>query len=325
MIVSLAGRTLQIDAASDFALAAVAPAFTHLAPAGPDVGATRWALVEEDDSWRPDAFGATGTYRFKGGGFAVVQSDPPAMESYRPATGIELRAGRAGLMAGDSRSHPASFALASWLSGPRAQVLHAGAIAYGGAAALFIGSSGVGKSTTALACAMAGADFLGDDLVLVETADRPLEAPVVHALFATAKLNDDSATALDARGWPTLGVTPKNKAVIAVGGRMKVARSAPIVALIVLAPPASGRSAPEPLRPGEALALLMPTATPVASRTGRPAELLAVVAGLARSVPAWRLPVTWALETLEAAVRRVVERAAGGEDRMTVRRGEGRP
>ena len=61
----------------------------------------------------------------------------------------------------------------------------------------------MGKSTTVLACARAGAGFLGDDLVLVDAGDGADDAELTaHCLFATAKLTVDSARALDAETWP---------------------------------------------------------------------------------------------------------------------------
>lgn len=311
MIVSPAGRPLQIESASAFALEAVAPAFAHLTETATAASPpTHFEIFEEGAAWAAGAFGDVGAYRLGAAGLAVVQDDPPSVESFRPAVGLEFRAGRAGLMAGDFRAHPASFALAAWLSGPRMQVMHAGAVAYDGAAVLLIGSSGAGKSTTSLACAVSGAGFLGDDLVLVEAGEEDGEAPIVHSLFATAKLNGDSARALGAEGWPRIGVTPKSKAVVAVADRLRMVRSAPIVALVFLTPPVSGRPQRQAVPPKDAMTLLMPAIAPLACRTGVPRELLALVATLARRVPAYRLPVSWAFAALEPAVRAIVEEAA---------------
>jgi hypothetical protein len=313
VIASLAGRALHIESASPFALDAIRPAIAHLLdpPPAPAQGEPiRWSIAEEDDAWSPLAFGPPGAYRIAGGGFSVVQHDPPGVESFLPGTGITLRAGRQAFMAGDFRAHPASFALAAALSGPRSQVLHAGAVAHDGAAALLVGVGGVGKSTTALACALAGADFLGDDLVLVEAGAPGGAGPTVHCMFATAKLNADSALALGVGDWTPIGVTPKNKTVVAVRDRLSVISAAPVAALVLLAPPVTGRPRPQPVRAAEAMSLVMPSSIPVACRTGSPADLLAVVAALARRVPAYRLPVSWDLDALRAAMRGILADAA---------------
>jgi hypothetical protein len=313
-VVSLAGRSLSIEATSARAQSAIFPAIAHLA-AEPraDGGQTRWTIVEEGVSWRPRGFAGTGAYRIQNGGLAVVQTEPASFESYRPGVGIELHAAPAALAAGDLRAHPACYALAAWLAGPSTQVLHAGAVAYEGAAALVVGASGAGKSTTVLACAMAGAGFLGDDLVLVESGHNA--GPVVHCLFATLKLNADSARALGVETWPSLGVTPKNKAVVAVEHRLRIVRSARIVALIALAPPVVGRPHPAPMRMTEILTSIASTALPMACRTGTPAAWLATVAALARQLPAYRLPVSWALDAFGTAVHEIIAQAANPQAR----------
>lgn len=316
VIATLAGRPIRIDSTSPFAFDAIVPAIAHLLdpPPAPGQGEPiRWSIAEEDDAWWPDGFGPPGAYRIGGGGFAVVQHDPPSVEFFLPGAGITFRAPRDAFTAGDFRAHPAGFALAAAISGPGRQVLHAGAVAYDGAAALLVGVGGAGKSTTALACALAGADFLGDDLVLVEAGDP--DGPIVHSMFATAKLNADSALALGAGDWATIGSTPKNKTVVAVRERLTVTRSAPIAALVLLAPPVTGRPRPERVRAAEAMSLVMPSSVPVACRTGSPADLLALVAALARRVPAYRLPLSWDLAALADAVRGVVSEAAGRASR----------
>lgn len=321
-VVSLAGRALRIEPTSLLAQAAIAPALAHL-PTDPNLHGrqTRWKIVEEDESWRADGFAGPGAYRFRTGGIAIVQNNPASFELYGPEFGIELRATPSALAAGDLRAHPACHALATWLASPSSQVLHAAAVAYEGAAALIVGASGMGKSTTVLACARAGAGFLGDDLVLVESgAGVGRSEPTAHCLFATAKLNVDSARALGAEAWTSLGVTPKNKAVLAVQDRLHVVASAPIAALIVLAPPVPGRPSATRLRRADVLASFASTALPLAWRAGAPAAWLATVAALARRLPAYRLPVSWKMDALSAAVRDIVLQAADGQTR---RRGAG--
>jgi hypothetical protein len=72
----------------------------------------------------------------------------------------------------------------SWLANFHAmQVVHAAAVAIDGKAVLLAGPGGSGKSTTALACALSGMRYLGDDYCVVEPGARR-----VHMLYNTAKL-----------------------------------------------------------------------------------------------------------------------------------------
>jgi hypothetical protein len=312
-VVALAGRSIRIEANSARAHAAVGPALAHLVPATEPAGReTLWRIVEEPAAWRPSGFPAAGAYRMPSNALAIVQDDPASFESYHPETGIELRATASGFAAGDLRAHPACHALAAWLNTPSTQVCHAAAVAHDGAAALLVGAGGAGKSTTALACAIAGADYLGDDLVLVEPGGVNGERePAVHALFATAKLNADSARAVGAGAWPRLGVTPKRKDVFAVGEKLRVVRSAQLVTMIVLSPSEPGRSQPARIPIPKLVGAMAPMALPLAWRAGTPATWLATAASLARRLPAYCLPVNWDLDGLAAAVREIIARAAG--------------
>jgi hypothetical protein len=72
----------------------------------------------------------------------------------------------------------------SWLCNlHRMQLVHGAAVAIGGRAVLLTGKGGSGKSTTALGCALAGMQYLGDDYCVVEPS-----AGKVHMLYRTAKL-----------------------------------------------------------------------------------------------------------------------------------------
>ena len=81
-----------------------------------------------------------------------------------------------------------------WLGRRRCQLAHAAAVGLGTGAVLLAGKGGSGKSTAALACLLAGLDYLGDDYVLLS--DEP--EPYVHGLYSTAKLNADNVSRLPA-------------------------------------------------------------------------------------------------------------------------------
>lgn len=72
----------------------------------------------------------------------------------------------------------------SWMCNRHSmQIVHGAAVAIDGRAALLLGNGGAGKSTTALACALAGFEYLGDDYCAVEPG-----AGKVHLVYRTAKL-----------------------------------------------------------------------------------------------------------------------------------------
>jgi hypothetical protein len=77
-------------------------------------------------------------------------------------------------------------------------VIHAGCVQTADGAVLLAGSSGAGKSTSTIACGLAGLPVLGDESIAVEM--KAGKRPVAHCLSATAKLTADGARRLPAAG-----------------------------------------------------------------------------------------------------------------------------
>jgi hypothetical protein len=302
----IAGRSLGVEAQDDAAATALAPAFAPLAP-GPGAGGRDGDGVTVR-AWCGDEhphplWSATpaGPMRLGAHGLAVVRPAPPAVELFTPDVGIELWGTRAAYASGDLRAHPASTAIATWLATTGALMLHAGAVAFDGHVVLVVGGGGAGKSTATLAAALAGADFLGDDLCVVE-AGHDREPARVAALYATAKVNADTEARLGLEPWPSLGVTPKGKRVLAVGERVRIGRTGPVASLVVLRPPHT--AAPTPVRLGVAAATraLAPTALKVALGAGSLDDWFALARHLARSVPAYELAAGWDIPQLVGAL-----------------------
>jgi hypothetical protein len=91
-----------------------------------------------------------------------------------------------GAQAGRERARPLSLMLAVWCGDREIQLVHAGLVARDGHGVLLGGSSGAGKSTAALACAIAGFDFLGDDCIaLRQDGDGTFEG---HSLYCSTAL-----------------------------------------------------------------------------------------------------------------------------------------
>ncbi len=74
-----------------------------------------------------------------------------------------------------------------------AEVLHGSAIVVGGTGLLLSGRSGSGKSTTAIAAAVAGHSFLADDCVLLHDGS-------MHAVFSRAKVDYSSDALIGGHG-----------------------------------------------------------------------------------------------------------------------------
>jgi hypothetical protein len=291
----LAGRPLTIEAL-DNAADAVLPALGHLITGRAVAGATRFRIWSDDRRPHPLWHGdVPRSFRLGARGLAVSRPAPAVLELFEPERGLELWGTREGLAAVDTRGHPASAAITTWLATEGAQVLHLGSAVFDGTAALLIGSGGAGKSTTTLACGLAGAGILGDDLCVVDI-DRETDAVMAHALYSTIKLNPDSDARLGAEGWPALGSTPAGKRVVCIEAPLRLCATAPVGAIVVLRKPGTGPATPIRLTAGATVRALLPTALGAALGAGELDDWFAMALRLARTVPAYELSLSWNLE-----------------------------
>jgi len=81
------------------------------------------------------------------------------------------------------RPAPLRFLLAWWFASQNLLLAHSAAVSSEDGAALIVGPSGSGKSSTALGCLAAGLGYLGDDHVLLDPVQR-----TVSSIFGSAKL-----------------------------------------------------------------------------------------------------------------------------------------
>lgn len=173
----------------------------------------------------------------------------------------------------------------SWLCNRhRMQIVHGAAVAINGRAVLLAGKGGVGKSTTALACALAGMEYLGDDYCVVEPA-----AGKVHLIYRTAKLLKSSLDFM-----PCPGVVENSdrldieKGVVFLeSGDVQLSRSAELSAILL---PRVEAGAPTRLFPAtrqEAIRAILPST--IGQLMGGTSASPGLIMELVRSTPAFHL------------------------------------
>ena len=315
-VVRIAGRRLTVCGGPE--LAAIRPAFVGIIEsaetASPSDPVLRITAAPEPSSQIPWSSLPTGSHRGRDGELAVIRRGPASVEQYRPGADplLRLDASPAALASGDLRAQPAHHALAAWLSGRTVQMVHAGAVARDGRGVLFVGVGGRGKTTTALACARAGFQYLGDDLCAVEAGDSGQSVPPrIHGVYATAKLTADSQQRLEAGDWPILGITPSGKAAVALPDEVEFTRSARLVAIVAVKAGNDGPLLPRRVSPRTAIQLLGSTALPIASGSGSPRDWLSTASALIREVPAFELALGWDLDRVTSAIRGLLLPPAG--------------
>jgi hypothetical protein len=178
------------------------------------------------------------------------------------------------------RASPLLSPLQRWLSRSGLRVVHAGAVATSAGAALIVGDSGAGKSTTSLACRQSGLGFLGDDHVAVEFGLNR-----VHSLYSTAKLSWDHPASPSSGVHPVGSPSVDGKALYFLqDGIVTQATLRAIVAPRVVAHSKSGLTR---ISPGRALTALAPSS--VLQLPDQAAQRLADLRQLCAELPAFEL------------------------------------
>ena len=188
------------------------------------------------------------------------------------------------------------------------QLVHGAVVGDGRGGVLLAGVGGSGKSTTALACALAGIGVLGDDYCVLELAGTG-SPPRAHALYAVGKAGPASLRMLPGLAAAIVpgGPTPEGKELIDINvarpGALR--HSAPLTAIVL---PRVAAATGEPVRITAAEALVAIAPTTLLQLPGSGAADLRAMASLARGVPAYRLDVGPVPDEVVAAVRGILER-----------------
>lgn len=206
------------------------------------------------------------------------------------------------------------FAIAAHAAG--AVCLHASAVVIAGRAVAFVAPKGFGKSTIAMALLQHGAHLLTDDTLSVEIGNPPRARPGVHGL----RLHDDSAEHFASEGSARRALTMDRKLLASFEDRQLARDPAPLDAVYVLNPTASGRA----LRPvsralltpmERALALVAHGKISALLTRGEAATALARATALAGRVPVYSLRVLRDFDQLDASAQEILGwHAAGAAD-----------
>jgi hypothetical protein len=241
-------------------------------------------------AWRDDAYEPAGLVSSEDGRF-VAHRQPGLRATLDRVEGSLVAELDLAALPSWERAKPLSLLLGVWLSSRRRWPLHAGAVASGERAALFFGAGGSGKSTAALVCSRELA-FLGDDCVAL-AADGS-----VHAVYATAALDEAHLLALGLDRLQGLGATEDGKRIVRIPSERPAAD-----AVLLLLPRIVG-SGPSRLVPATAPEALIAAAPSSLLRRAVPTrELLARLRELVERVPCAWLELGGTLDDLPDLVR----------------------
>lgn len=219
---------------------------------------------------------------------------------------------RGGSLSGGDRSKPLLLPLSIWYHDRGVQMLHSALVAHRGSGVLLPGTSGTGKSTTAIAAFDQGLTFLADDFVGVE---RDGEGFLGHSIFGTACVHAESfahfprlaAHAVEA----TSEEDEKPLLYLPELAGERVANAAPIRAVVLLGSRLAHTRVSR-ARPAEAIReIAASTLHTVVPRPGR--DALQLLGDLLGRVPSYRLQLGPDIRDLRGAVEQVVADATAAD------------
>ena len=204
------------------------------------------------------------------------------------------------------RGRPLLHVLMVWLMDQRVHTLHAGLVARDGRGFLLGGPSGSGKSSVALACALAGYDYLADDCVAIEPAGAGF---VGHSLYCSAHVTPEHL-----QRFPLLaphaiaGRLPcedKHLVLLARCSSGRLGRTAPIAAVVLpqVVPSPGMRLRPATKR--EAILRLSPSTLCVLPGADQRRSVFKRLVDIVDAVPVYWLELNGPVEQIPAMIDRV--------------------
>jgi hypothetical protein len=202
--------------------------------------------------------------------------------------------------------------LSVWCGDREMPLVHAGLVARDGHGVLIGGAGGAGKSTAALACAIAGFDFLGDDCIaLGDGGDGTFEG---HSLYCSTALAPAQLPWFPTLAGRVTDVTPgdDDKAIV-FGAEAFPGRLPPVARIRLLVLPRIVPGGPLGARPaGGAEALLALGPSSLARRAVPAHRVLRRLARLVERVPAYWVDVDPRLDQIPPRVGALLAEVVGG-------------
>jgi len=187
------------------------------------------------------------------------------------------------------RCKPFPHFLATWCHDRGVEILHAGLISRRGRGVLLGGRAGSGKSTCAVASALAGFDFLGDDCVGTEITPTACRG---HACYNAVRVDDGNLgrlPILQGHRFPPISPRDKKKSLVYMSDVIP-GRSVASTTIVAIAVPRIVGAGPSRLVPASKGATLRKLAPSTLLRgLGSRAQGLAHIAELVRRLPCYEL------------------------------------
>jgi hypothetical protein len=199
----------------------------------------------------------------------------------------------------DYISHPFVTELHWWARRHRMLLTHSAAVGAGGQGVLISAPGGKGKSTLALACLLAGMDYVADDYLLLDE-DGP---PTARPIYSTGYLNPDSLELLPALKRHIIGENAERGKLL-IDLTPFEAQFVPSLTLkAIVFPELCGDSEPSvvPAAPAKPL-IQMISSTAKQNREERNPDFFLALLGRTKGLPAYQIRLTRDVEANASAL-----------------------
>jgi hypothetical protein len=194
-----------------------------------------------------------------------------------------------------------------WGTDQGATIVHAASVGYDNRAALLVGRSGSGKSTTAILCLRDGLQFLGEDYCIIQSNATP---PYVESLYNTGKLADWSTERLPEMHphirFSADEVMDKTILSIYPGFQNQIVDRLPITAIIVPQVTQKDTTTWLPIPPATAMRGLAPSTIFQMIDTANRKQFHSM-AQLVRSVPTYGIQLGTDIDHISSVVRDILD------------------
>jgi hypothetical protein len=191
------------------------------------------------------------------------------------------------------RGKPLSRLLLDWYNDEGVQLIHTGLVASNNNGILFVGKSGAGKSTSSLACIIAGFGYLSEDYVGLEFCND--SSFIGHSLYNSVFLRTDQLERFPSLApYAVRGRLPHEEKSVIILSQIfpeRLERSVPIRAVVLPRVANIPQSKLQPASKGEALLAVGPTSLLQIPNRGLGVGGFERLAQLVERVPCFRLEV----------------------------------
>ena len=198
---------------------------------------------------------------------------------------------------------PFRIPLSWFLNEHKMQMIHGAAVALDGRGILLTAPGGSGKSTTALMCALAGMDYLGDDYVVIDPQLRQ-----IHMVYQTAKLFVPSLALLPQLEDAVINrdKLDRDKGILFLDNAdVTMSTSAALTAIVVPQVDTASKTRLKSISPQDALLAVLPST--IVGLFGGTHVTPGLLLSLVNSVPCYQLTIGFDTEAIVPTLNSLVE------------------